>query len=55
MKNFIAGHWIDKPKKIEVKNPYDNTIVDTVAQAAETTPTSTTMALKRPTREYGTP
>jgi glyceraldehyde-3-phosphate dehydrogenase (NADP+) len=33
MKNFIAGHWIDKPKKIEVKNPYDNSIVDTVPKA----------------------
>jgi acyl-CoA reductase-like NAD-dependent aldehyde dehydrogenase len=30
MRNFIAGNWIDKPKKIEVRNPYDESIVDTV-------------------------
>src|SRR3972149_2839187 len=25
-----AGHWIDKPKKIDVVNPYDNSVIDTV-------------------------
>jgi glyceraldehyde-3-phosphate dehydrogenase (NADP+) len=33
MKNFIAGSWIDKPKKIEVRNPFDNSIIDTVPKA----------------------
>lgn len=33
MKNFIAGEWIDKSKKIEVKNPFDNSIIDTVPRA----------------------
>ena len=33
MKNFIAGHWVDKPKKIEVTNPFDNSVVDTVPKA----------------------
>ena len=33
MKNFIAGNWVDKPKKIEVKNPFDGSIVDTVPRA----------------------
>src|SRR5512145_3149021 len=33
MKNFIAGNWVDKPKKIEVNNPFDNTIIDTVPRA----------------------
>jgi acyl-CoA reductase-like NAD-dependent aldehyde dehydrogenase len=33
MRNFIAGSWIDKPKKIEVRNPYDDSIVDTVPKA----------------------
>jgi acyl-CoA reductase-like NAD-dependent aldehyde dehydrogenase len=33
MKNFIAGQWIDKPKKIEVKNPYDDSVIDTVPRA----------------------
>ncbi len=33
MKNFIAGSWVDKPKKIEVRNPYDNSIIDTVPRA----------------------
>src|SRR6478736_10198170 len=33
MKNFIAGQWIDKPKKIEVTNPFDNSVIDTVPKA----------------------
>ncbi|HET9916898.1 MAG TPA: aldehyde dehydrogenase family protein, partial [Candidatus Binatia bacterium] len=28
-----AGEWIDKPKKIEVRNPFDNSIIDTVPRA----------------------
>lgn len=30
MKMLIAGKWIDKKKKIEVRNPYDNSLIDTV-------------------------
>ena len=30
MKMFLEGKWTDKPKKIEVRNPYDNSVVDTV-------------------------
>ena len=33
MKNFIAGSWLDKPKKIEVTNPFDNSVIDTVPKA----------------------
>lgn len=33
MRNFIAGSWIDKPRIIEVRNPYDDSIVDTVPKA----------------------
>ena len=33
MKNFIAGEWLDKPKKIEVKNPFDDSVIDTVPKA----------------------
>jgi acyl-CoA reductase-like NAD-dependent aldehyde dehydrogenase len=33
VRNFIAGSWVDKPKKIEVRNPYDNSVVDTVPKA----------------------
>jgi glyceraldehyde-3-phosphate dehydrogenase (NADP+) len=33
MKNFIAGQWIDKSKKIEVRNPFDDTVLDTVPRA----------------------
>lgn len=33
MKNFIAGNWIDKAKKIEVRNPFDNSVIDTVPKA----------------------
>ncbi|HEY2989519.1 MAG TPA: aldehyde dehydrogenase family protein [Candidatus Binatia bacterium] len=30
MKMFLAGTWADKPKKIEVRNPYDNSVIDAV-------------------------
>jgi acyl-CoA reductase-like NAD-dependent aldehyde dehydrogenase len=33
MKMYVAGQWIDKPQKIEVRNPYDNSVVDTVPRA----------------------
>ena len=33
MKIFIEGKWIDKPKKIEVHNPYDNAVFETVPRA----------------------
>ncbi|HKY09905.1 MAG TPA: aldehyde dehydrogenase family protein [Candidatus Binatia bacterium] len=36
MKNFIAGEWIDKPKTIEVRNPFDNSVIDTVPKAEAT-------------------
>ena len=33
MKMYVAGQWIDRPQKIEVRNPYDNSVVDTVPRA----------------------
>lgn len=33
MKMLINGKWVDKDKKIEVRFPYDNSLVDTVPQA----------------------
>jgi acyl-CoA reductase-like NAD-dependent aldehyde dehydrogenase len=36
MKMFVAGNWIDKPEKIEVRNPFDNSLVDTVPKAGST-------------------
>ena len=30
MKMLIAGKWIDKKEKIEVRDPFDNSLVDTV-------------------------
>ncbi len=30
MKMYVGGQWIDKPEKIEVLNPYDNSVIDTV-------------------------
>ena len=33
MKMYVAGHWIDKPTTIEVRNPYDNAVIDTVPRA----------------------
>jgi acyl-CoA reductase-like NAD-dependent aldehyde dehydrogenase len=33
VKIFLAGNWVDKPKKLEVKNPFDNSVIDTVPRA----------------------
>src|SRR5574342_442771 len=33
MKIFLAGNWVDKPKKLEVKNPYDDSVIDSVPKA----------------------
>ncbi|MCK4422400.1 aldehyde dehydrogenase family protein, partial [candidate division WOR-3 bacterium] len=33
MKMIIGGQWIDKNEKIEVKNPQDDSIIDTVPAA----------------------
>jgi acyl-CoA reductase-like NAD-dependent aldehyde dehydrogenase len=33
MKMYIAGEWIDKPQRIDVRNPYDNSVIDTVPRA----------------------
>jgi acyl-CoA reductase-like NAD-dependent aldehyde dehydrogenase len=33
VKIFLAGEWIDKAKKIEVRNPYDDSVIDTVPKA----------------------
>ncbi len=30
MKMFVAGHWVDKPRVIEVKKSYDGALIDTV-------------------------
>ncbi len=33
MKMFVAGRWLDKAAKIEVRNPFDDSVVDTVPKA----------------------
>ena len=33
MKMFLAGQWVDKSEVIEVRNPFDDTVVDTVPRA----------------------
>jgi acyl-CoA reductase-like NAD-dependent aldehyde dehydrogenase len=33
MKMYVAGQWIDKAQKIDVVNPYDNSVIDTVPRA----------------------
>ena len=30
MKMFVGGQWVDKAISIEVRNPYDNSVIDTV-------------------------
>ena len=33
MKMFVAGQWVDKVVKIDVRNPFDGTVIDTVPRA----------------------
>ena len=33
MKMFVAGHWLDKNARVEVRNPFDKSLVDTVPRA----------------------
>jgi glyceraldehyde-3-phosphate dehydrogenase (NADP+) len=33
MKMFVAGQWVEKPSRIEVRNPFDDTVIDTVPAA----------------------
>ncbi len=35
MQMLIAGKWIDKPEKIDVRNPYDNSLIDTVPRGTK--------------------
>jgi glyceraldehyde-3-phosphate dehydrogenase (NADP+) len=30
---YVAGEWVDKPKVVEVRNSYDNSVIDTVPRA----------------------
>lgn len=30
MKMFVAGNWVDKPERTEVRNPFDGSVIDTV-------------------------
>jgi len=30
---FVGGEWLDKGRKIEVRNPYDDSVIDTVPKA----------------------
>jgi glyceraldehyde-3-phosphate dehydrogenase (NADP+) len=34
MDMFVAGEWVDRGEKIEVRDPFDNTVVDTVPSAS---------------------
>ena len=33
MKMYIGGKWIDASEQIEVINPFDNSIIDTIPKA----------------------
>jgi acyl-CoA reductase-like NAD-dependent aldehyde dehydrogenase len=33
MQTFLRGQWVDKPQKIEVTNPFDGSVIDTVPKA----------------------
>lgn len=35
MKMYVGGEWVDKSEQVEVTNPYDGTVLDTVPKANE--------------------
>ncbi|MGB9668682.1 MAG: aldehyde dehydrogenase family protein [Thermosulfidibacteraceae bacterium] len=35
MRMLLAGEWVERSKKIEVRNPYDNSVIDTVPLASK--------------------
>ena len=34
MKMFIAGEWVDRDEKMDVQNPFDGSVIDTVPRAS---------------------
>jgi len=42
MEMLLAGNWVDRPNKIEVRDPFDDAVIDTVPAA---TPSDVEMAL----------
>lgn len=34
MRMYVRGQWVDRPQKIEVRNPFDGTVIDTVPRAS---------------------
>ncbi|HEV3416698.1 MAG TPA: aldehyde dehydrogenase family protein [Pirellulales bacterium] len=42
MKMFMGGEWVDRPEKIEVRNPFDGQVIDTVPKG---TPADVTAAV----------
>ena len=34
MRMYIGGEWVDRDQKMQVLNPYDNTVIDTVPKAS---------------------
>ena len=34
MKMFLRGEWTDRPQRVEVHNPYDGSVIDTVPRAS---------------------
>jgi glyceraldehyde-3-phosphate dehydrogenase (NADP+) len=35
MKMFLAGEWVDREQKIEVRDPFDDSVIDTVPSASK--------------------
>jgi glyceraldehyde-3-phosphate dehydrogenase (NADP+) len=35
MKMFVRGEWVDRGERIEVRNPFDGTVIDSVPKATE--------------------
>ena len=33
MKMLLAGQWVDRDKPIDVRDPFDNSLIDTVPRA----------------------
>ena len=48
MKMLLGGEWVDRDKRIEVRDPFDNSLIDTVPRAtAADVETALAAAVKR--------
>ncbi len=47
MRMLLAGEWVDREKTIDVRDPFDNSLVDTVPAATHSPASSILMSASK--------